>query len=62
MPDSLSYMVEAMKNDVTIMGLCGETCIANKAQSCKFERFFLEQSELQHVDDLLYRGYCNSSL
>ncbi|KAG2179561.1 hypothetical protein INT44_006408 [Umbelopsis vinacea] len=33
MPDSLSYMVEAMKNDPTIMGLCGETCIANKAQS-----------------------------
>ncbi|GAB5590965.1 hypothetical protein Unana1_05865 [Umbelopsis nana] len=33
MPDSLSYMVEAMKNDTTIMGLCGETCIANKAQS-----------------------------
>ncbi|KAH8556986.1 chitin synthase [Umbelopsis sp. PMI_123] len=33
MSDSLSYMVEAMKNDPTIMGLCGETCIANKAQS-----------------------------
>ncbi|KAL1917268.1 uncharacterized protein VTP21DRAFT_4924 [Calcarisporiella thermophila] len=33
MPDSLSYMVRAMVNDTTIMGLCGETRIANKRQS-----------------------------
>ncbi|KAG2185821.1 hypothetical protein INT43_002258 [Umbelopsis isabellina] len=33
MPKSLTYMVEAMKNDITIMGLCGETRIANKRQS-----------------------------
>ncbi|KAL1920831.1 uncharacterized protein VTP21DRAFT_11466 [Calcarisporiella thermophila] len=32
-PDSLSHMVSAMVNDVTIMGLCGETRIANKKQS-----------------------------
>ncbi|KAG0344819.1 Chitin synthase, class 3 [Podila humilis] len=31
--DSLSYMVTAMQNDVTIMGLCGETKIANKTSS-----------------------------
>ena len=33
MPDSLPQMVNAMKNDTTIMGLCGETRIANKKQS-----------------------------
>ncbi|KAI8848467.1 chitin synthase-domain-containing protein [Chytridium lagenaria] len=32
-PDSLKYMVQAMKNDPTIMGLCGETRIANKRTS-----------------------------
>ncbi|KAJ3214153.1 Chitin synthase, class 3 [Dinochytrium kinnereticum] len=32
-PDSLKYMVQAMKNDKTIMGLCGETRIANKRTS-----------------------------
>ncbi|GJJ67987.1 chitin synthase [Entomortierella parvispora] len=31
--DSLSYMVTAMQNDHTIMGLCGETKIANKTSS-----------------------------
>ncbi|KAF9970396.1 Chitin synthase, class 3 [Actinomortierella ambigua] len=31
--DSLSYMVTAMQNDHTIMGLCGETMIANKTAS-----------------------------
>ncbi|KAG0228625.1 Chitin synthase, class 3 [Actinomortierella wolfii] len=31
--DSLSYMVTAMQNDHTIMGLCGETMIANKTTS-----------------------------
>ncbi|KAF9190224.1 hypothetical protein BGZ50_000331 [Haplosporangium sp. Z 11] len=31
--DSLSYMVTAMQNDHTIMGLCGETKIANKTTS-----------------------------
>ncbi|KAG0288149.1 Chitin synthase, class 3 [Linnemannia gamsii] len=31
--DSLSYMVTAMQNDTTIMGLCGETKIANKTAS-----------------------------
>ncbi|KAF9356589.1 hypothetical protein BGX26_005048, partial [Mortierella sp. AD094] len=31
--DSLSYMVTAMQNDHTIMGLCGETKIANKTAS-----------------------------
>ncbi|KAI9011396.1 chitin synthase-domain-containing protein, partial [Gaertneriomyces semiglobifer] len=32
-PDSLRYMINAMKNDVTIMGLCGETRIGNKTAS-----------------------------
>ncbi|KAG0007329.1 hypothetical protein BGZ80_004802 [Entomortierella chlamydospora] len=31
--DSLSYMVTAMQNNQTIMGLCGETKIANKTAS-----------------------------
>ncbi|KAI9313223.1 chitin synthase-domain-containing protein [Dichotomocladium elegans] len=31
--DSLTYMVAAMANDITIMGLCGETRIANKLSS-----------------------------
>lgn len=35
MPKSLTYMVAAMVNDITIMGLCGETRIANKRESCK---------------------------
>ncbi|KAI8978405.1 chitin synthase [Pilobolus umbonatus] len=33
LPDSLTYMVAAMANDITIMGLCGETRIANKRAS-----------------------------
>ncbi|KAL1924926.1 uncharacterized protein VTP21DRAFT_4580 [Calcarisporiella thermophila] len=33
MPNSLDAMVAAMVNDVTIMGLCGETRIANKRQT-----------------------------
>ncbi|RUP48368.1 chitin synthase-domain-containing protein [Jimgerdemannia flammicorona] len=33
LPDSLTYMVAAMVNDITIMGLCGETRIANKRTS-----------------------------
>jgi len=33
LPDSLSYMVNAMRNDNRIMGLCGETRIANKTTS-----------------------------
>jgi chitin synthase len=33
LPDSLSYMVNAMRNDPNIMGLCGETRIANKTTS-----------------------------
>ena len=32
-PDSLQLLVNAMKNDVTIMGVCGETRIANKFAS-----------------------------
>jgi chitin synthase len=32
-PDSLRFMVNAMWNDQMIMGLCGETKIANKKQS-----------------------------
>lgn len=32
-PDSLSYMVRAMERDPMIMGLCGETRIANKRDS-----------------------------
>lgn len=32
-PDSLSRMVACMVNDVNIMGLCGETKIANKTDS-----------------------------
>jgi chitin synthase len=31
--DSLSVMVQTMKNNPTVMGLCGETRIANKTQS-----------------------------
>ncbi|KAI7898177.1 chitin synthase [Cokeromyces recurvatus] len=31
--DALTYMVAAMANDITIMGLCGETRIANKRSS-----------------------------
>ncbi|KAI9261705.1 chitin synthase [Sporodiniella umbellata] len=33
LPDALTYMVAAMANDITIMGLCGETRIANKLSS-----------------------------
>ena len=33
LPDSLTYMIAAMANDITIMGLCGETRIANKRTS-----------------------------
>lgn len=32
-PDSLRYMVQTMVNDEKIMGLCGETRIANKLES-----------------------------
>jgi chitin synthase len=31
--DSLSYMVSAMERDPNVMGLCGETRVANKVQS-----------------------------
>jgi chitin synthase len=33
MPQSLAKLVQVMKNDTTIMGLCGETRIANKTTS-----------------------------
>ncbi|KAI8877989.1 glycosyltransferase family 2 protein [Backusella circina FSU 941] len=33
LPDALTYMVATMANDITIMGLCGETRIANKRTS-----------------------------
>ncbi|CAO3646157.1 unnamed protein product [Cunninghamella blakesleeana] len=33
LPESLTYMVATMANDITIMGLCGETKIANKTAS-----------------------------
>ncbi|KAI8377815.1 chitin synthase-domain-containing protein [Radiomyces spectabilis] len=33
LPDAITYMVAAMANDITIMGLCGETRIANKRTS-----------------------------
>ncbi|KAI9248939.1 chitin synthase [Helicostylum pulchrum] len=33
LPDALTYMIAAMANDITIMGLCGETRIANKRTS-----------------------------
>lgn len=32
-PDSLGYLVRTMQNDNMIMGVCGETRIANKRQS-----------------------------
>ncbi|KAI9206735.1 chitin synthase [Polychytrium aggregatum] len=32
-PDCMTHMVNAMKNDIRIMGLCGETRITNKAAS-----------------------------
>lgn len=32
-PDSISHMVAAMNNDITLMGLCGETRVANKNES-----------------------------
>jgi chitin synthase len=31
--DSITHMVAAMNNDITLMGLCGETKVANKAES-----------------------------
>ena len=31
--DALQYLVNALKNDLSIMGLCGETRIANKRKS-----------------------------
>lgn len=31
--DSISHMVAAMNNDITLMGLCGETRVANKGES-----------------------------
>ncbi|KAI8393502.1 chitin synthase-domain-containing protein [Radiomyces spectabilis] len=33
LPEAITYMVAAMANDITIMGLCGETRIANKRAS-----------------------------
>ncbi|RKP26409.1 chitin synthase-domain-containing protein [Syncephalis pseudoplumigaleata] len=33
MPDALTYMVAAMERDPNVMGLCGETRVANKRQS-----------------------------
>ncbi|KAI8375916.1 chitin synthase-domain-containing protein [Radiomyces spectabilis] len=33
LPDALSHMVAAMTNDTRIMGLCGETKVANKSES-----------------------------
>jgi chitin synthase len=33
LPDALTYMVATMANDITVMGLCGETRIANKRTS-----------------------------
>jgi chitin synthase len=32
-PEALGYLVRAMQNDNMIMGICGETRIANKRQS-----------------------------
>ncbi|CAO0796117.1 unnamed protein product [Mucor circinelloides] len=32
-PDSITHMVAAMNNDITLMGLCGETKVANKSAS-----------------------------
>lgn len=32
-PDSITHMVSAMNNDITLMGLCGETKVANKSES-----------------------------
>lgn len=32
-PDSITHMVTAMNNDITLMGLCGETKVANKGAS-----------------------------
>lgn len=32
-PDSITHMVAAMNNDITLMGLCGETKVANKTES-----------------------------
>ena len=32
-PESLGYLVRTMQNDNMIMGVCGETRIANKRQS-----------------------------
>lgn len=32
-PESLGYLVRTMQNDKMIMGVCGETRIANKRQS-----------------------------
>jgi chitin synthase len=32
-PDSITHMVSAMNNDITLMGLCGETKVANKSET-----------------------------
>jgi chitin synthase len=40
--NALTFMVAAMANDITIMGLCGETRIANKTTSCKYNVLLID--------------------
>lgn len=61
LPDAITYMVAAMANDITIMGLCGETRIANKLQSCTLKVKGWEILGCSYKT-ILFRGYGNSSV
>lgn len=60
LPDALTYMVAAMANDITIMGLCGETRIANKRASCN--TLLYPKSQMQSYLTLRSRGHRYPSL
>jgi cellulose synthase/poly-beta-1,6-N-acetylglucosamine synthase-like glycosyltransferase len=49
LPDALTYMIAAMANDITIMGLCGETRIANKRTSCKYHYIYIIPILYEHI-------------
>lgn len=60
LPDALTYMVAAMANDITIMGLCGETRIANKRSSCKC--IHIQQARKEGTYICMHRGHGYSSV
>jgi chitin synthase len=62
LPDALTYMVAAMVNDITIMGLCGETRIANKRTSCKCTQPYLNAFSQPYLYLLFFRGHGHSSV